>query len=495
MEPMEPTKYNVTYLNWIKYEFTDEKYVIQKSNGTIAIKADDEYSIYDYLVFNTVDGLYAIVYMVVSTKIQDNLRYLVIPSLIFNAFSSEEPIMSLYVNIIKDGFDQRFMLFQSYDRFLIRTSILNCQAGFTSVDTQSSICFIISEIDFNLTDTVDRKFIKFSTSGSVIQTSTLYNSLSTYASFFNIIPLKFGGYFYYDNGDINICDIDNSCESFSVSLNTSDYDVKYGVFNNNTVWISMQNNINYSSNWFIITKDAKQFIKDNGFNNPAILFTQPEQNKTLISLSSGENININITFFTPISLSTGNLTIYQVINESNYLLRQIYPASNCILIQNNNTAVSCKVLPSTFNRIDRIYTISLDDNFVRTLSFNEPLNGIKRDVWQLRNHSTKATLKLNTNLTFYQQIKNDLYQQIITRLPIDSNRLYITGNIQSDFVDSNILIEFAVTKATNSSNEPSVNDIINDLNDMIKNKDGSALFDWNYIKVLDSNYGFQIKGI
>ncbi|CAG8832370.1 36034_t:CDS:1, partial [Racocetra persica] len=107
--------------------------------------------------------------------------------------------------------------------------------------------------------------------------------------------------------------------------------------------------------------------------------------------------------------------------------------------------------------------------------------------------STEATLRLNLNLSFYQQIKNDLYQQLITSLPINANRLYMTGNVQSDSADSNILVEFSVIKATDSSNEPSVKDIINDLDDMIKNKDTSALYGKNYTKFLDSNYGFQPK--
>ncbi|CAG8507813.1 20655_t:CDS:2 [Gigaspora rosea] len=314
---------NVTYfsyLNWTKYDFTEEGNVVQHSNGTI--KADDVYFIINHFVFNTIDGHYAIAYVVINIDVFNSTFGIINPEeLNFNPKDTEKPRMSLYANVIKDGIDQKILLFQYYDKFLERSSILGCHAGFNSFDIQSSICFISLNFDFRTEESNIRKFIKFSTSGSVIQTDDS-NSLS------------------------------------------------------------------------IIIKDAKQFIKDSGFNNPAILSTQPEQNKTLTFLSS---------------------------------------------------------------------------------------------------NSTTATLKLNLNQSFYQQIKDDLYRQIITSLPIDSNRLYITGNVQPDFVDSNILIEFSVIKTTDSSNEPSVNDIINDLNDMIKNKDTSALFGQKYTMFLDSNYGFQIK--
>ncbi|CAG8589918.1 10414_t:CDS:2, partial [Cetraspora pellucida] len=38
-------------------------------------------------------------------------------------------------------------------------------------------------------------------------------------------------------------------------------------------------------------------------------------------------------------------------------------------------------------------------------------------------------------------------------------------------------------------------DIINDLDDMIKNKDTSALYNQSYAKFLDSSYGFQPQAL
>ncbi|CAG8766656.1 5957_t:CDS:2, partial [Racocetra fulgida] len=397
------------------------------------------------LAFNTLDGYFAIAYMdFVGSSIPNNSTY-----------NPIDPVMSLYVTIMKDGFNQQILIFQSYDKMLKSASILNCQAvtKFIKFSTSGSVIetgTVRSISSSNLTSapgsiiqTTSANSISSSNLSSTPASANLTNSsLGIFGAGAIFMPLKFGGYIYYNNvpeEPIYICDIINSCDSFEVPENTQLRDS--GVFDNNTVWLAME--VPLSQNSFISTKDATQFIKDYGFDNPAIVSTRPEQNATLTSLSSN-NMNINITFFTPIVLSTGNLTIYQVINESNYLLRQTYPALNCTLIPDSK-GVLCKVLSSTFNRIDSIYTIVLDNNFVQTLSFNEPLNGIKRDIWHVK------TPECN--------------------IPINSDRLYLTGSIQPDSSRTKILVEFSVIKATDPSNEPSVQDIINDLNNMIKNKD------------------------
>ncbi|CAG8487027.1 4362_t:CDS:2 [Cetraspora pellucida] len=448
-----------TNLTWTIYEFSNEEKITQGSNGTIY--ADDEYTISNFLGFNTIDGHYAVAYSVFNVKQLTNHDN--------SSYNSADPVMSIYVNIIKDGVYQQILIFQSYDKTLRSSKIVNCHSGYASRDIQSSICFISlvfhsrNDNPFNVI-----KFIKFSTSGSVIHTGTantayLKNNSRNVHSM--ITPLKYGGYLYYDEFNRSlgfICNNDKDCKSFEISADAQEHylynsSASYGVFSNNTVWITMDSIS--SPNWYIITKDADCLFENYGFNNLAVLSTQPEQNSTLTSLSTYENRNITITFFTPIALSTGKLTVFQVINESDYLLRQISPASDCNVMQATNTT-SCNVLSSTFNRINSTYVITVDDNFVKTLSFDEPLTGIRRDIWRVKT-------------------------------PKYANRLYMTGNVQSDSSCSNILVEFSVIKATDFSNVPSVLDIINDLDDMIKNKDTSALSDKSYAKFLDSNYGFQ----
>ncbi|RIB13160.1 hypothetical protein C2G38_2099011, partial [Gigaspora rosea] len=170
--------------------------------------------------------------------------------------------------------------------------------------------------------------------------------------------------------------------------------------------------------------------------------------------------------------------------------------------------LSCQTLSSTFNRINSNYTIVVDDNFVTSL-FDEPLRGIKRGVWNVMTSksynsviydSTEALLRLNSDGSFYfssynqSQLLDDLLQQIKQSIPLMNDQLKITHNVQSDPSDfSKLLVEFSINKANDPLNEPSVNDIVRDLDIMIKNKYISALADKKFMIFLDDQYGFQVK--
>ncbi|CAG8786641.1 20392_t:CDS:2, partial [Racocetra persica] len=178
----------------------------------------------------------------------------------------------------------------------------------------------------------------------------------------------------------------------------------------------------------------------------------------------------------------------------------------------NFSTLTCKTLLSTFNRVNSNYTIVAYNNFVKAFSFNEPLQGIDVGIWNVKtpktynsavSYSTEALLRLNPNGTKYflsydqankTQLLDDILQQIKESIPLTDDRLKITRNVQLDPSDSTkLLIEFSVNKATDPSIEPSVNDIIRDLNDMIKNKYISALLNKKYMMFFDDQYGFQPK--
>ncbi|CAG8812664.1 26176_t:CDS:2, partial [Dentiscutata erythropus] len=184
-----------------------------------------------------------------------------------------------------------------------------------------------------------------------------------------------------------------------------------------------------------------------GFNNPAISSTQPAINAVLPLYFMD---NINITLINKIMLSTGNISIYQIISENNYLLRQSYEAS------------------TNYN------------NFVKALSYEEPLSGIEQNVWHVKTSQTYNNAKIV-----------DLYQQIKSSLPIDEGRLKRTGNIQS--TSAGLLIKFSIQKAKDPLTNPNVDDIIQDLNDMIENKYISALSSQSYMIFLDNSFGFKVK--
>ncbi|CAG8689788.1 17340_t:CDS:2, partial [Racocetra fulgida] len=175
-----------------------------------------------------------------------------------------------------------------------------------------------------------------------------------------------------------------------------------------------------------------------------------------------------------------------------FLLRQSYSASSYCNVY-NDTTLSCKTLSSTFNRINNNYIIIANDDFVRTSKYNDPVSGIKEE-------STEALLRLNLDGASYfsnsnqSQLLDDLLQRIKSSIPLLNDRLKITHNVQSDPSDSSkLLIEFSIDKAINPLNDSSANDIINDLDFIIKNKYISAFSDKKFMMFLDEQYGFQAK--
>ncbi|CAG8539629.1 19444_t:CDS:2, partial [Gigaspora margarita] len=502
-------------LKWMKYAFSKINGIATPvSNGFIKLPRDG-YNLSSYKTFAAISGQHAIVYSItnytyhISSK--DDYRY---------------PNFAVYAHFIKDGLDQQseqFLLYETYNRSLSLPSLTNCQAGFTSFKFQSNICVLeyYSIITLkNISHITDfTKFIKFSSSGSVIQIDIISKPDFVFNNSFPInnqsaIPLPYGGSIIfntsstYDLLEDNLyrilqiySNLDTLSNSHQIFEAYHDYLESYGVFDNNTLWFVYGNN---SYDRKLITIDVERVYADFGYENPAILSSYPELNME-IPLLFNDNINISLVF--SIFPSSGNISVYQMVDQNTFLLRQIYPVFSHCLVYDTKT-LSCQILSSTFNRINSNYTIVVDDNFVTSL-FNEPLRGIKKGVWNVMtsksynsviSDSTEALLRLNSDGSSYfssynqSQLLDDLLQQIKESIPLMNDQLKITHSVQSDPSDvSKLLIEFSISKATDPLNEPSVNSIVKDLDIMIKNKYISALSDKKFMIFLDDQYGFQVK--
>ncbi|CAG8487276.1 23179_t:CDS:2, partial [Racocetra persica] len=428
------------------------------SNGFIKSPRDG-YDLKSYVAFAAIGGQYVIVYLVVNdkTNINDDYRY---------------PHLAIYAHLVKEGLDplsEQFLLHESYNRSILLPTIINCQAGFNSLKLQSNICswhyFSAVIYPIQLIDVTE--FIKFSSSGSIIHKDIISKS-DTHAfenhSIFminqTIIPLPYGGSITFNISSIpdannlrgslqiysSLDTLSNPHQIFEANYDHFENDYNhlesYGIFDNNTLWFVYGN---ASYNRKLITIDVDRIYTDFGYENAVILSSYPELDMLIPVLFDD---NINIYLFSSIVPSSGNISIYQIIDQDTLLLRQIYPASSHCLVY-NSTILSCQTLSSTFNRINSNYTIIVNDNFVTSL-FNEPLRGIKKGVWNV-----------------------------------------MTSKNPSDF--SKLLIEFSINKATDPLNEPSVNDIVKDLDIMIRNKYISALSDKKFMIFLDEQYGFQVK--
>ncbi len=55
--------------------------------------------------------------------------------------------------------------------------------------------------------------------------------------------------------------------------------------------------------------------------------------------------------------------------------------STYIYISNEDHTVNIRVLESTFNRPGEKYFVKVDNNFVADAFTNEPILGIKQDIW------------------------------------------------------------------------------------------------------------------
>ncbi len=90
-----------------------------------------------------------------------------------------------------------------------------------------------------------------------------------------------------------------------------------------------------------------------------------------------------IKYYDKVDLSNGNITIFQKNGRKN--IRQIISGNNIdeyVILEDdeNVTTVIVRIIESTFNLGGRYY-VSIDNNFVKSRTFQEPLYGLKDDVW------------------------------------------------------------------------------------------------------------------
>ncbi|RIB20166.1 hypothetical protein C2G38_2141301 [Gigaspora rosea] len=529
-------------IRWIKFRFPqgpiDKN--LQIGSGTISARAN--YSIKDVILFNNLDGSHAIVYSSYLSSVHRDLVYISDQSYftISTCFYNED------TKIINDPI-------QIYDSLQnnVNQTTLNCRSGFISNNTTSNLCIIglnyspPSNITTNISSIIDLWLISFSSLGTVFQSkSFVYYEIDRSALMITTVPpdsqyditfLPFGEFLAINideslfagdpqnPGHVFLYDIVNSNGSYAKYLNLAKQMVidpalryiKFGVMPNNTAWF-LFNSTENAPNWSLIIKNITKISYDANYGNPNIISTDPAKNTlnstVLVPLEIPSYFTINITFSIQIISSTGNISIYQSDN-----LRQTFPTNSkyCSTVNvNGNSAISgmilsCTIFPSTFNRENQTYMIIADNNFVKSASNNEPLAGIRKDIWMVSTsqrsvpyqpiESTTGTLRLTEDGTKYYNglsSKNDFFEllkkQLDNCIPIDdTNRLVPTNRTTPDPTSHNqILVEFLINKAE-STMIPDVKSIITDLNTLINNKDSSSLVKQNLSIFLDSGYGFQ----
>ncbi|KAF0552652.1 hypothetical protein F8M41_021342 [Gigaspora margarita] len=276
-------------------------------------------------------------------------------------------------------------------------------------------------------------------------------SLANYVEAYAVVPLPFGDILVYVN-DYNTYGLvdpskSNTYETLELKNISSSYYFKnlknLGVFPNNTAWFFYNDSRN--ANWSLFVKDMPKINDVTFYENSIIKSASPNHNMSF-QLPTQLNFSINITFTIPIVKSSRNLTIYQSTQ-----IHQKFP-------------------------------------------INSKYCNISHDVQYKIAESTTATLRLIVDSNSIKLDKNFydmLQQQLIDSIPLnDKDRLKQIKHINDPTSANKILMEFLITKA-NSTEYLDVSNIINVLDDLIQNKDTSALVQYNLTKFLDSSYGFK----
>ncbi|CAJ0833143.1 17533_t:CDS:2, partial [Entrophospora sp. SA101] len=241
---------------------------------------------------------------------------------------------------------------------------------------------------------------------------------------------------------------------------------------------------------------------DNDSPNPNIDSTYPPING-VIEIGSKE---INVTYNTPFVPSINSISIYQINNDDQNILRQSFSAdSPYCKISDDKKSMTIQVLTSTLNLSNTSYFVVIGDGALKKSSTNQPLMGIRKNIWKFTTnnvaikYSANGILRLNvegTNLfnnldstnksKFIKNLKNGL----ANLTPIDPTRLnFIKDQMDYTTLPPTLLLSFGILKSNNSE-EINVSQVIDNLNTLIKNKFITGISIHNHTKFIDENHGF-----
>ncbi|CAG8538250.1 13914_t:CDS:2, partial [Racocetra persica] len=280
----------------------------------------------------------------------------------------------------------------------------------------------------------------------------------------------------------------------------------FEILPNNSLVVAQLESLN---TWSFVVSDLPKFTKnkDNGYSNVRVDITNPKIGDVIPTSTQ----NITIRFYDPVELSSGNVTIFQTDNNHNDIIRQVVSGKNAgfCSISDDGLTVTIKVLDSTFSKPNSLFYVKVDNNFVRSRAFKEPLIGIGERIWKFNTEnkdepfagSVSGLLRLNLDgSTYYESLDSNgknkffasLQDDISKILPIAPSRLSSNQHVQVDFSISpgrQIFLSLNLEQ-TRDKNERSVASLIRDLNTMVHNKDITPIGLGNTTKYLDDTYGF-----
>ncbi|RHZ83236.1 hypothetical protein Glove_99g117 [Diversispora epigaea] len=499
---------NASYVEWQQYMIDDSFNLKILSNGTIILPQEDVTSAM-IITMATVDEGYSIIIGNSTNATESNpLQY-------------RAALYDLTIGYNESQFSSPKLLYQIP---LSNITLSNLFCGISSSGV-GQVC-TINVVQSNTTNSTDYYVqLNFLSSGSVTDVTPISRNLpvlpSNSTTGWQVENIPYGGYLFYGY----FLDASSRTNAYAYYFDESSPDpiawelpepsvlnVKglMSILPNNTLLVSQ---IELVNSWTLRTVNIPKYSKnsDNGYSNLQINSTNPSINS--IIQPTKDMSNITITYYEPVELSDGYIWVYQIDNNSgDNVIRQYVNGNDreYCSISDDGLTVKVVVIKSVFSFPNRDFYIKVDNNFVKSKAYGEPLMGINDNIWTFKTNSsvetfagsTSGVLRLTSNGTNYYKTLNstgqdnfffDLIAELTKVLGIDSKRLNSNQKTQVDNTISPDHPMFISLTIQSSKDERSVQNIISDLSDMIKYKSITSIGRLPTTNLLDEDFGFETR--
>ncbi|CAG8470112.1 8706_t:CDS:2 [Funneliformis mosseae] len=487
-----------TNLTWQQYHVNGSGILKKLSEDFTPIK----FFTAQVAALSTTDEGYAIIYANTSSDASVTME-----DTTNDPFKPYGEIYAVFLSYEQKETPHPVVLYQTQRRFIQFTS-LSCNIACVGV---GHVCLLT----VNITDLDERFYVQinFLSRGTVTGFNTINSITSQNVTIpeFNIRSLPYGGYFmsgfakqgddvllygylYDEHGKVYFGDLP---KSFPTNLFGSTTILK-----NNTLVIAQKESIGV---WSLNLVDIIKFEsdRDHGYENFKIDSTIPQISETIKSTQD----HVRINFFESITLSSGYVTIYKLEESDKKLRQRTEGLNNDFVSLDNAQSVKIKIIAPTFNRPGN-YTVEVDNNFIKSKAFNEPLNGVRQGLWyfqtepmkEKKSKSVEGRVRLNPEGSgHFEKLDEDgkakfirkLQEELADAILISRDRVGSNEHSQIDVSAPEQIILSIDIKTTDDNNERTVPLAVEDLNTLIVNKFITSLAEGENSKYLDENYGYK----
>ncbi|CAG8439354.1 1378_t:CDS:2 [Dentiscutata heterogama] len=442
---------NLQLTRWQQYSVDEfgKLSPMKMTNDNVSISSNE---VSTMTIFSTVDSGYALVHG--SCKNDSNAKLLAVRC-------------TLTANFISYNQTFKNRQFTLYELSSQNTSFKGVYCDIVSIGVGHICTISVSYPNITNNSAVDTEFVRvhFLSSGSVLSTTVISNlpNLAGIPKYgWRVKTMPFGGYI-----------LDATSDSRSPFI-TNSWGVNTLLYNNNFLLASPYTN-NKNTSWSFTVNSS--------------------------------TTTISIVFYDPVMISddltAGFVTIYQT--STNNIRQKISPAmNNYYQISSDRKTVNLTIISSTFNQHGENYYIEMDNNFVKSYLYKEPLTGIQDRIWNLTSiivdnpivgsvglqpEEIKKFLSLPDRSKYFDALLSD----IASKVPVRRERLITNGKFQYiNFGQPTEQIIFSIqVNPSYSSDESSAQAVVSDLNTMINHK-SSTTFSTGFTDDLDQFYGFQV---